>query len=388
MLVGRDDQLATFELLLRRLADGRTDQSMIITGLRGVGKTVLLGEFRDRAEGFGWAVVEIEVSKHNDDAFRGVIARELRRALFQIAPTAKWKAKARRAAAALKSFTLSVAPDGSLTAGLDVSPLEGVADSGMLDVDLIDLFVALGEAAAEHGTGVVFLFDELQFLTSRQLEALIAALHKTVQRSLPITMVAAALPQIPELAGEAKSYSERLFKFPAIGSLSPGDAGTALTAPAAEEGAQFDDDAVAFIVDYTEGYPYFIQEFGRAVWDLADGPSVSASEARAAKIHVEEKLDTSFFKVRIDRTTDLERAYLRAMAELGPGAHAAGDVAALVDRSSQQVGPTRARLIDKGLLYTPSYGYAAFTVPQFDRYLKRTLSLDVPPRRPPRGRTK
>jgi hypothetical protein len=308
VLVGRDDQLANFDLLLARLLDGYAEQSMVITGLRGVGKTVLLGEFRQRAENAGWAVVEIEVSKHDDGAFRRIMAREARRALFAIAPSAKWRDKARRAAGALKSFTVSVAPDGGVTAGLNVEALEGVADSGMLDADLTDLFVSLGDAATEHATGVVFLLDEIQFLTTSQLEALIAALHRTVQRTLPITMVAAGLPQLPELAGEAKSYSERLFKFPAIGQLLESDAVEALVEPAKRQDADYAPKAIAFVLDYTQGYPYFIQEFGKAAWDIADGPVVSLGETRRALGIVEDKLDSSFFKVRLDRTTDLERA--------------------------------------------------------------------------------
>lgn len=381
VLVGRDDQLDTFDLLLGRMVRGFTEQSMIITGLRGVGKTVLLGEFRSRAEEAGWATVEMEVAKHDDDSFRRVIGQQCRRALFAIAPAAKWKRRALRAAGAIRSFTLTVSPSGGLSVGADVPHLEGVGDSGMLDADLTDLFVELGEAATEHDTGIVFLLDELQFLTLRQLEAVIAALHRTVQRNLPITAVSAGLPQLPELAGEAKSYAERLFKFPAIGQLKADDAKQALRDPARDANADYEAAAVDFIAEYTQGYPYFLQEFGKAVWDLAAGPTISRHEAQIALPLVEEKLDSSFFRVRIDRTTDLERAYLRAMAELGPGPQQAGDVARLCNRTSQQVGPTRARLIEKGLLYTPAYGLAAFTVPQFDRFLKRNVPFDVPKKR-------
>jgi hypothetical protein len=381
VLVGRDDQLANFDLLLSRLTEGYTEQSMIITGLRGVGKTVLLNEFRARADGSNWAVVELEVSKHDDDAFRAVIARETRRALFAIAPSARWRDRARRAAGVLKSFTLNLSEMGGIAAGLNVDALEGLGDSGMLESDLSDVFLALAEAAQDHETGVVFLFDEMQFLSPKQLEALIASLHRIVQRSLPITMVGAGLPQLPELAGEAKSYAERLFKFPAIGTLSCPEAATALTEPAEEKSVHYDDEAVRFVFSYTEGYPYFLQEFGKAVWDLAEGPTITVADAEAALAVVEDKLDSSFFRVRLDRTTDLERAYLRAMAQLGSGPQPAGDVAALLERTSQQCGPTRARLIEKGLLYTPSYGNAAFSVPQFDRFLKRAIPLDVPPRR-------
>jgi hypothetical protein len=380
ILVGRDDQLANFDLLLSRLLDAHPEQSMIILGLRGVGKTVLLGEFRGLAEKANWAVVEIEVSKHDDAAFRRVMAREARRALFAIAPSAKWRDKAKRAAAALKSFTISLTANG-ITAGLNVEALEGIADSGMLDADLADLLVALGEAAADHQTGVVFLLDEVQFLRVGQLEALIAALHRTVQRALPITMVAAGLPQLPELAGEAKSYSERLFKFPVIGQLSETDSAAALVEPLRQHDAGYNEDAIRFVYEFTEGYPYFLQEFGKAAWDIADGPLITLNDAKTAQQVVEEKLDSSFFRVRLDRTTDLERAYLRAMAEFGSDPQPAGDVAPLIDRTSQQCGPTRARLIDKGLLYTPSYGHAAFTVPQFDRYLKRRVPLEIPPKK-------
>lgn len=379
LLVGRHDQLASFELLLARLEDGRAEQSMIITGLRGVGKTVLLGEFRDRAEAARWAVVELEISKHDDASFRQLLAREARRALYSLSPSRRWGSRAKRAARTLKSFTLTLAPDGALSGSLDVEALEGFADSGMLDADIADLFVALGEAAREAGTGVVFLFDEIQFLTRGQLEAVIAALHRTVQRSLPITLVAAGLPQIPELAGEAKSYAERLFKFPHIGGLDAEDARDALRRPALEAGAGFEDEALDHVVDFAQGYPYFLQEYGRAVWDVADGEAIDLGEAIETQGLVEEQLDSSFFRVRLDRTTELERAYLRAMAELGAEPQAAGDVAELLDRTSQQCGPTRARLIDKGLLYTPTYGYAAFTVPQFDRFLKRRIPTLVVP---------
>lgn len=187
------------------------------------------------------------------------------------------------------------------------------------------------------------------------------------------------------LAGEAKSYSERLFKFPAIGRLDEPDARRALEDPAKANGISFTSDAAALIVGYTERYPYFVQEFGKAVWDLSDGPSITVGDASAAVAVVEEKLDGSFFRVRLDRTTDLERAYLRAMAELGSNGQAAGDVARMLDRTSQQCGPTRARLIDKGLLYTPTFGYASFTVPKFDTCLRRTLALHVPPRRVRKG---
>ncbi len=222
LLVGRDAQLAAFDVLLTRLDRGRTAQSMIVTGLRGVGKTVLLNAFEQVATDHGWVTVEAEIARSTP--FGPRMAHLARRALFGIAPRARWGDRARRAAAVLTSFSLSVAPDGAVTAGLEVDPAEGAGDSGQLEDDLTDLVVALGEAARDHGTGVVFLFDEVQFLTAGEFEALIAALHKTVQRQLPVTLVGAGLPQVPRLAGEARSYAERLFTFLEIGRLPDADA--------------------------------------------------------------------------------------------------------------------------------------------------------------------
>lgn len=378
LLAGRADELKSFELLLGRLRRGYTAQSMIIIGLRGVGKTVLLGEFLNKANELGWTTVDAEITKHEDFGRR--MAMLARRALLQVAPRARWKERGRRAAQVLRSFQLTVNSEGEIAAGLrDVEPLEGIADSGSLAEDLTDVFTSIGEAAAEQGSGIVFLFDEVHFLRLPELEALIAALHKTVQRSLPVTFVGAGLPQLPELAGEAKSYAERLFKFPMVGSLPEGEALEALVDPAAKGGVAYEDGAAEAIVAYTEGYPYFLQEYGSIVWDLGDGETISRTDVEEAQELVEAKLDGSFFKVRAERTTDLELQYLRAMAELGSEPQLARDVAKLLDRTSEQLGPTRARLIDKGLLYTPGFGLAAFTVPQFDRYMRRAHKLVVPP---------
>jgi len=373
VLVGRDDQLETFDILLDRLRRGHTEQSMLITGLRGVGKTVLLTTFEARARERGWTTVEAEITKNTD--FGGGMAQLARRALLQVAPRARWKDRAKRAAGVLRSFQITVSTDGSVTASMGVDPLEGVADSGELAEDLTDLLVALGDAAGEHETGVVVLLDEVQFLDTIELEALIAALHKTVQRQLPITLVGAGLPQLPRLAGEAKSYAERLFKFPTIGRLAREEAARALVQPAKELGVVYEDEAVAAILGYTEGYPYFIQEYGNVLWDLTERPPIAVSDAETAKEAVEAKLDSSFFRVRVERTTELELRYMRAMAELGSDPQPAKDVAGLLGRTSEQLGPTRSRLIDKGLLYTPGHGLAAFTVPQFDRYVRRTYEL-------------
>jgi AAA ATPase domain len=379
LIVGRDDQLASFDLLLARLERGRTEQSMIITGLRGVGKTVLLGQFNKKADARKWATIDLEVIKHDNDDFRRQLARGFRSALLQMSPKARWGDRARRLAAVIKSFTIAIDPDGKITAGLDTDAAEGVADSGDLATDLTELLVAVGEAAVDHQTGVVLLLDEIQFLRREQLEAVVAAIHKTVQRELPITMVGAGLPQIAELAGEAKSYAERLFKFPDIGVLSEEDARAALSKPAAEEGAAFDDAALQLATEVTGRYPYFLQELGYAVWPLASNNRIMRTDVEQARLVYEDKLDGSFFRVRLDRATELEQAYLRAMAELGPEPQLASAVARLLHRTSEQCGPTRSGLIEKGLLYTPNHGYAAFTVPHFDQFMRRSVpTLSVP----------
>jgi hypothetical protein len=372
-LVGRDEEIEAFEVLLARLLRGQTEQSMLVTGLRGVGKTVLLTRFEALAREAGWATVDAEITKNSD--FGDRMVNLARRALLQLAPRDRWKERMLRAAAVLRSFQITLRPDGSVTASFEVDPAEGLADSGSLDEDLTDVFVALGEAAREQKSGVVFLVDEVQFLKPAELEALIAAIHKTIQRQLPITLVGAGLPQLPRLATEAKSYAERLFKFPQIGRLSEEQAMVALVDPAARFGVEFEPEALRGIVDFTEGYPYFLQEYGSTLWNQIDDSPVTAEDASLARAAVEAKLDGGFFRVRIERTSDLEQTYLRAMAELGPEPQRAKDVAAVLGRTSEQLAPTRARLIQKGLLYAPGHGLAAFTVPQFDRFMRRTYAL-------------
>lgn len=385
-VVGRDDQLASFDLLLARIERGRTEQSMIITGLRGVGKTVLLGQFRTKALAREWVVVELEVSKNDESAFRRDIATRIRTALFELSPKARWTDRFKHAASVLKSFTMSVDAAGTWSAGLDVAAAEGFADHANLALDLTDVFLAVGQAAKERGRGVVLLFDEVQFMSKPQLEAVIEALHKMVQRKLPITLVAAGLPQIAELAGDAKSYAERLFKFPKLGNLSPDDARAALVRPARDEGVDYAADALDEAVAITGGYPYFLQELGYAVWTVADGPVVTRDDVLTTVPGYEAKLDESFFRVRLDRATALQQAYLRAMAQLGSQPQKASDVADVMGRTSQNLAPTRAELINMGLLYTPEHGFAAFTVPHFDRFLLRSIpDLVVPElRRRPR----
>jgi hypothetical protein len=352
---------------------------------------VLLGEFRQIAEEFKWKVLELEASKHDDSHFRQTVYSQLRTALFQISPKAKWGDKAKKAAQVLQSFSLSIDPaSGAPTLSLDVAPAEGFADHGNLTLDMTDVLVAIGEVAKAYGTGLVMLFDEVQFLSQSQLEAVIQAIHKTVQRKLPVTFVGAGLPQIAELAGDAKSYAERLFRFPKIGSLDVEDARKALAEPAHLEGVRFSDEALDRAFELTEGYPYFVQELGYQVWAVAEGKVITLEDVDDARDAYEAKLDSSFFRVRLDRATQLQIAYMRAMAQLGPDSQKAADVAAVMGRESTQLAPTRSELINMGLLYTPSHGYAGFTVPHFDRFMLRAVpDLDVPPvqKRRSRGKT-
>ena len=366
-LTGRDPQIAAFGILLKRLAAGRSAKSMLVTGLRGVGKTVLLQRFRDMAEQVGYRTGDVEIT--HDTAFKPTMARLSRRILLALDPAERVKDKVWQAARVFKAFSLKL-PEG-YEIGLDVDAVRGRADSGDLGEDLGDLFIALGEAAAERGTGVVLLFDEMQFLERRDLEALIAAYHHAAQRELPLTIAGAGLPLLARLAGEAKSYAERLFDFPVIDRLSDDAAREALERPAGERDASFEPAATRAILAFTEGYPYFIQEFGLHVWNVAAGPTITLADAQAAKRIVLAQLDENFFRVRIARTAPAERHYLSAMASLGPGPYATGDIARALGKPVTAVAPVRAKLIEKGLIYSPEHGANAFTVPHFDDFVRR-----------------
>lgn len=345
---------------------------MLITGLRGVGKTVLLSTFEAVAEEAGFRTAKSEITHETE--FRPLVARLARRALLSISPASRMRERARRAAAIFKAFTLRL-PEG-IEIGVDVDALLGRGDSGDLSEDLSDLFVALGEAAAEHETGVVFLLDEVQFLARPDLEALIAALHQVSQRELPLTLAGAGLPQLPALTGAAKSYSERLFRFPTIDRLPERDARAALELPAKEQGVSYQRRATDRILQLTDGYPYFLQEYGKHVWNIATGPTVKLADVECSHDLVQIDLDESFFQVRIGRATKAELAYLSAMAHLGAGPHRSGEIASTLGRSGpESIAPTRARLIEKGLIYSPSYGLTEFAVPHFDTFIRRRFPL-------------
>jgi hypothetical protein len=368
-LLGRDDLIDHFGVTVRRALSGKPGKSYMPIGLRGVGKTVLLNRFAEIAEQEGLQVAFIEAPETGD--FRTLLAIRLRKVLLAMNAAGPARRLINRALGALRSFSYQL-PDGS-SISIGVEAVEGLADSGQLSEDLTDLLVSIGEAAAEDGTGMLLALDEVQYLRAEELAALITAIHRTTQRNLPVVLVGAGLPQLPGLAGEAKSYAERLFDFPLIGSLDHSDAAAALEIPAQELGVEFDPAAVECIVSESKGYPYFLQEWGSHVWNLAVAPRIGLDDVNAARPLVIDQLDRNFFLVRLDRLTPKEKEYLRAMAELGPGPHRSGDIAFALGVRVESVAPRRSALIAKGMIYSPAHGDTAFTVPLFDEFLKRTI---------------
>lgn len=367
-LLGRDALIDSFGLAARRVLRRRPGKSLFLTGLRGVGKTVLLNRFAEIADDEGFHVAFIEAPERGD--VRTLLAARLRRVLLTLDRTGASRTVF-RALQMLKTFSLQL-PDGSRLS-LGVEPLVGQGDSGDLSTDLSDLLEAVGRACADCDTGLLLAIDELQYLDRDELGALIAAIHRSTQLDLPTLLVGAGLPQLPALAGEAKSYAERLFDFPSIGSLDADDARAALQIPAQMMGSSFDEAALTRIVAEAHGYPYFLQEWGYHVWDHAPGATISADDVDAAAPAVLEQLDRNFFRVRFDRLTPKERDYLRAMADLGAGPHRSGDVAARLGVRVESVAPRRSDLIGKGMIYSPAHGDTAFTVPLFDEFLRRTM---------------
>jgi len=365
-LAGRDDLLRSFRVTVHRALRKQPGQSMLVTGLRGVGKTVLLLEFMRIAEGAGCIVVSIESPENG--RFVPMLGHALRSALLKLdeGPVSKIVT---RALGTLKSFSVTE-PHGFKVA-IDIDPEQGKADSGELDNDLADLFVALGEAAADRKTGIVLAIDELQYLSESEFGALIAAIHRTVQSDLPVVLVGAGLPQLPALAGKAKSYAERLFTFPRISALDRASADEALLAPARDLGVRYEAAALDELFARTQGYPYFLQEYAYAVWNAAPGPdSIGLADvARAAPV-VERKLNENFFSVRIEQLTPGERRYLEAMAESGDPPYGTGAIAKRLETTQQRLGPVRQALIEKGIVYAPAHGELAFTVPLFDEFLR------------------
>jgi hypothetical protein len=358
------------DIALQRLMLGRDGRSQLLTGLRGVGKTVLLNEFEQIADGRGWTHEHIEVTEDGNLAPR--LAAALRRVLLMMDARQRIGERVRRALGVLKAFTLRL--PGGPELSIDVEAIYGPADSGDLSLDLAGLFVEIGELARDHGTGVLLTVDELHYVALPVLEALVVGLHRAAQLRLPITIAGAGLPSLAAVTGEAKSYAERMFIYPEIGSLSGPQATDALVLPASDEGVEWEPAALDLVIDATQGYPYFVQEFGKRAWDVAEGPALITLDEVERSIPVAiAELDDGFFRVRTGRTSDPERAYLRAMAELGPGPVRSSAVAALLGKKPTAVTPIRDSLIKKALCYSPRWGELDFTVPLFEAFMKRLI---------------
>jgi hypothetical protein len=371
-LVGRDPILEQARVLLGRIKAKRPEKSMLLTGLRGVGKTVLLNEIERLAETAGYRTLAMEA--HEEKPLGPLIAPGLRTMLYDLDRAAGAGDKARRALAVLRGFVGAIKVTvGEASFGLDIEPEKGAADSGDLEVDLPNLLVAVAEAAEERKSAVALLIDEIQYFNHKELGALIMAMHRIQQRQLPMVLIAAGLPILPGLAGESKSYAERLFNFPEVGALSESDTDKALREPAHAAGVAFTTDALRDIFRLTQGYPYFLQEWGYQSWNLAAASPITRDVVATATAAVTQRLDRNFFRVRFDRLTPSEKNFLRAMAEFGPGAHRTGDIAEALAVKVTSLGPVRAKLIRKGMIYSPAHGDMAFTVPLFDQFMVRAM---------------
>ncbi len=368
-LTGRASELERLRVFIGRVRAGRPEKSLIVTGLRGVGKTVLLNAFADIAEADAFVTAHHEMAEGTD--FSGTIARMCRRVLLALSPAERMSDRVRRALGVLKAFSIRIPGGAEIT--IDVDPIVGRADSGVLQDDLPDLFVELGEAARNTERPVLFLLDEIQYLDEGDLAALIMAVHRVTQRGLPVAVVGAGLPQLPKLAGDARSYAERLFDFPKIGPLSTPDALAAIEKPAEDLGVAYERQASERIVQLSEGYPYFLQEYGKHVWNVSERSPIATEDVVTAEPNVQSQLDENFFRVRVDRATWAEKRYMRAMAELGRGPYRSGEIADQLKVKTTSVGPVRGILISKGFIYSPAHGLSDFTVPQFDDFMRRNF---------------
>ena len=371
-LVGRDNMLEHARILLGRVKQRRTEKSILLTGLRGVGKTVLLNEMERIAQENGYHTILVEA--HEQKPLGALLAPPLRQLLYKLDRLAGAGHTARQALAVLKGFlgTIKVKMEG-VELGLDVNAETGTADSGDIEIDLPNLFTVVAETAGERGTCLAVMIDEIQYLDKKELGALIMSMHKMQQRQLPLVLMGAGLPILPGLAGESKSYAERLFHFPDIGPLSESDASKALQRPVKPYEIAFTGSALREICRLTQGYPYFLQEWGYQTWNLAEVSPISLTVVHHASDTVTKRLDENFFRVRFDRLTLGEKRFLRAMAELGPGAQRSSELAETLSVTIQRIGPTRAKLIHKGMIYSPAHGYLAFTVPLFDAFMQRAV---------------
>jgi hypothetical protein len=371
-LAGRGALREEFRITFERARIGRFAKSLMLVGLRGVGKTVLLDSMRDDAEQARIHTVRIEAPEGR--SLPALLAPQLRQALLRLSQIEAAKKFAVRGLRALAGFAKKLKVTyGDIEVGFDYESEPGLADNGDLEHDLQALFEQVGLAAKSAGTVLAIFIDELQYVEETQLAALITAIHRTEQRQLPVILVGAGLPQLRARMGNAKSYAERLFDFPVIGPLPPEAARQALRKPLNDEGVEIEAAALDQILQLTHGYAYFLQEWGSHTWRAAQSSPISLADVNAASLTAIAALDESFFRVRFDRLTPKEKKYLRAMAELGPGPHRSGDISACFNVPVSSLAPTRSTLIAKGMVWSPNHGDTAFTVPMFDEFMKRII---------------
>lgn len=371
-LAGRDELRETVRIALERVRAVRPSKSILVIGLRGVGKTVLLDKIREDAAASGMETIRVEAPENR--SLPAILAPQLRQSLLRLSRNEQAKELAQRALRGLAGFAKALKMKyKDIEVGMDFEPEPGLADNGDLEHDMQALFEVVGAAAKKAGTALVMFVDELQYVAEEQLASLVTALHRTAQRSLPVVLVGAGLPQLPGKMGRAKSYAERLFDFPQIGPLPFEAARLAIIKPASDQGVSVNDDALNQIIKETRGYPYFLQEWGKHSWDVATSSPITLADVNQATTSAIAALDESFFRVRFDRLTPLEKKYLRAMSDLGVGPHRSGDIAEKMGRDVTTLGPTRSQLIVKGMIWSPSHGDTAFTVPLFDEFMKRIM---------------
>lgn len=368
-LAGREAIIEAARIAIERIARGRQEKSQMLLGLRGVGKTVLLNQIAQIAEDSGAIVVPLEAPE--GQRLAAYLAPALKGVLLRLSRVEQARDLAQRALGVLRgfasAFTVSIGE-----VDISITP-ETLADSGNLEVDLPELMGCVGKAAQAARKSVVILLDEVQYLAEEDLRGLIVAMHRIAQRGWPVILFGAGLPQVAALAGEAKSYAERLFDYPEVGPLSEMAARSALLEPIEDEGESISEAALERVLGITEGYPYFLQEWGKHSWNTAATSPITETDVEQASNLATEALDRSFFRVRFDRLTPREQDYLRAMASLGPGPHRSGDIAEALNISVQTAGPLRSGLIRKGMIWSPAHGQTAFTVPMFDAFMVRAM---------------
>nr|MDP9178021.1 ATP-binding protein [Gemmatimonadota bacterium] len=358
-LAGRDELIRAATIALGRIRLGRPEKSQILLGLRGVGKTVLLNKISEMAEKSGYLVVEIESPE--GQSLAEYLAPALKAVLLRLNKVEKAKDYVARAMGALRGFASAFKVSvGQMEFGVTEPE---TADSGNLEIDLPELLLAVGEAAKAADTSVAICVDEVQYLSEVDLRSLIVALHRISQKQLPLVLFGAGLPQVAALAGEAKSYAERLFDYPEVGPLGPEAARTAVREPIHDQNEDIEPAALERIFEVTQGYPYFLQEWGKHAWNAASKSPITKEDVDVASELATAALDKNFFRVRFDRLTPREQDYLRAMAELGPGPHRSGSIAECLGTTVEKMGPLRSGLIKKGMIWSPAHGDTAFTVP-------------------------